>query len=338
MLIVGPAWVGDMVMAHTLVQRLHKQDSSRELHMLAPPATAPVAQRMAEIGLVHTVDFAHGELALSKRRRVGQNLKSYGYERAYVLPNSWKSALVPFFAGIETRVGWHGEARYGLLNDRRKLDKHVYPLMIERFMALAECPGLDQEPGQTTAPTLRHPYPHPKLEADPNNAASLLQKLSLQQGATVAICPGAEFGAAKKWPPQHYAAVANELVARGKQVWLMGSPSDQQDCAAIVSQVPAAVNLAGKTSLLDALDLLSLTEQVLSNDSGLMHVACALGIPTLGIFGSTSAEFTPPLGEHAQVVEQQLDCRPCFQRTCPLGHLDCLQKLEPAQVIARLLM
>ncbi len=332
MLIVGPAWVGDMVMAHTLVQRLHEQDSARELHMLAPPATASIAQRMAEISQVHTVDFAHGELALSKRRRVGKDLKSYGYERAYVLPNSWKSALVPFFAGVETRVGWHGEARYGLLNDRRKLDKHAYPLMIERFMALAERPMLDQ------APVLHHPYPHPKLQADPKKAASLVQKLSLQQGATVAICPGAEFGAAKKWPPQHYAVVAKELVARGKQVWLMGSPNDQQDCAAIVSRVPAAVNLAGQTSLLDALDLLSLTEQVLSNDSGLMHVACALGIPTLGIFGSTSTEFTPPLGEHAQVVERQLDCRPCFQRTCPLGHLDCLQKLEPAQVIARLVM
>ena len=164
----------------------------------------------------------------------------------------------------------------------------------------------------------------------------LLEELELQPGGVTVLCPGAEFGAAKKWPGAHYAEVAGALLAADRQVWLMGSPSDVDDCAAIAGAVPGVQNLAGRTSLLDAVDLLSVADAVVCNDSGLMHVACALDKPTVGIFGSTSAEFTPPLGERAVVVEQALDCRPCFQRTCPLGHTDCLRSLLPERVIAEL--
>jgi len=349
LLIIAPAWVGDMVMAHSLIrllaQRHHLEsqvtrsstqaaladgelpaDDAKypEIHVVAPPATAPVGERMAEVHQVHVADFVHGQLGWQARKALGRTLSAHRFSQAYVLPNSWKSALVPWFAGVAKRTGWSGEARYGLLNDRRKLNKEALPLMIERFMALAYPPNS----------ALDEPYPLPQLQFDADNRAHLLERHELTLGQVTVLCPGAEFGAAKKWP--HYAAVAQDRLAAGGQVWLMGSPKDEQDCARIAEQASGAINLAGKTSLLDAIDLLSLADVVVCNDSGLMHVACALGRPTVGIFGSTSPGFTPPLGESAVVVERELDCRPCFERTCPLGHLDCLQKLDPQQVIARL--
>ncbi len=313
-------------MAHTLVQCLAQRYTDLELHVVAPPATAPLAERMAEVSKVISVDFAHGEFGFGKRRRFGKTLANQRFDSAYVLPNSWKSALVPYFAGIPKRVGWHGEARFVLLNDRRKLDPANYPLMVERFMALAD----DQ--GQLPA----KPYPVPHLQVDPDNLAGCLHALALSDDNVTALCPGAEFGAAKKWPAEHYAVVARSILQRGGQVWLMGSPNDARDCEIIARLAPGCINLAGRTKLLDALDLLSVCRQVICNDSGLMHVACALGRPTVGVFGSTSPDFTPPLGKAAQVVQLDLDCRPCFQRTCPLGHLDCLRKLEPQRVLDRL--
>lgn len=335
-LIIGPAWVGDMVMAHTLVQLLAREFA--EIHIAAPSATLALGERMAEVSTTHLLDFGHGALKLAKRREVGRSLMAQGYAASYVLPNSWKSALIPFFAKVPRRVGWHGEARFGLLNDRRKLNdrhklndrrkpnKETYPLMIERFMALADARG--------NLPAT--PYLLPKLEADPDNRAHLLAHLNLDASNAVALCPGAEFGAAKKWPAEHYAAVATDLLAQGKSVWLMGSPKDAQDCQRIAKLAPGAVDLAGRTQLLDALDLISACQHVVCNDSGLMHVACALAVPTVGIFGSTSPDFTPPLGDQATVAQLEMDCRPCFQRECPLGHLNCLRQLQPDQVLAKL--
>lgn len=325
-LIIGPAWVGDMVMAHTLVQLLANEYS--ELHMAAPRATISLASRMTEVSQTHLLDFPHGGMQWQQRREAGQRLAGQGYATAFVLPNSWKSALVPYFAGVPKRVGWHGEARFLLLNDRRRLDKSAYELMIERFMALAHSAG--KLPSK--------PYPQPKLEVDAANRDRLIAALKLGTTGAVALCPGAEFGAAKKWPAEHYASLARTLLSQGKSVWLMGSPNDQVDCSAIAELAPGSVNLAGRTQLLDAIDLLSVCEQVVCNDSGLMHIACALGVPTVGVFGSTSPGFTPPLGDNAQTVQLELDCRPCFQRECPLGHLNCLRQLQPEQVLAKLVL
>lgn len=323
-LIIAPAWVGDMVMAHTLVQLLAR--AFDQIEVAAPAATRPLAERMAEVTAVHAADFAHGELGLARRYRLGRELADQHYSAAFVLPNSWKSALVPFFARIPRRTGWHGEARFGLLNDRRRLDEQSYPLMIERFMALADPAGaLPAEP-----------YPRPVLQADPANSKRLIEAFDLDTAAPVALCPGAEFGAAKKWPVEHYATVAEAALQAGRPVWLLGSPKDAADCAQVAAAAPGVTDLSGKTSLLDAVDLLSMASAVVCNDSGLMHVACALDVPTVGVFGSTSPGFTPPLGPRARVVELELDCRPCFQRECPLHHLNCLRQLQPAAVLAEL--
>lgn len=325
LLIVAPAWVGDMVMEHCLVQILEKNEPGIELHMLAPPATAPLASRMPGVERAIEFDLAHGELGLGKRRRMGRALVAEGYDGAIVLPNSFKSALVPWWAKIASRTGWHGEARFGFLNDRRRLDKHRYPLMIERFMALGLAPETP----------LGKPYPVPALTVDAQNTAQILQQLELDVSRPVTVfCPGAEFGTTKRWPPESYAAVARHVIAAGHEVWLIGSKKDQVVCNTIESLVPSGlVNLAGKTSLLDAVDLIAQAERVVTNDSGLMHVAAALGKPVVAIFGSTTPEFTPPLGERAVVVREDLPCSPCFQRECPLGHMNCLNDIAPERVI-----
>jgi len=326
-LVVAPAWLGDMVMTHCLVQLLVARHPSVTIDLLAPPATASLGERMPGVNATHLLQAAHGELAFAQRWRIGRHLAAEAYDQAIVLPNSFKSALVPLWAGIRKRTGWTGESRFGLLNDRRALQPDHYPLMIERFMALGLDAGL----------LLDKPYPRPQLEADDANAERLCGEFSLSRNAAVAFCPGAEFGPAKRWPAEHYAALARALVAEGREIWLLGSMADRAVCTEIESLVPKGlINLAGRTSLLDAVDVLSLADQVVSNDSGLMHVAAALERPLVALYGSTSPDFTPPLSGAAQILRLDLDCSPCFQRQCPLGHLDCLNQLSPDRVLAAL--
>lgn len=322
-LIVAPAWLGDMVMAHTLVQLLHARYPLLHIDLLAPPATAPIGARLPGVRNVYELAAGHGELALGERWRLARLLSARDYDQAIVLPNSFKSALVPLWAGIRKRTGWTGESRFGLLNDRRKLNSDHYPLMIERFMAL----------GLEAGVLLDKPYPQPRLDADAEKAGVLLAEFQLADSGAVALCPGAEFGPAKRWPADHFATLARTLVSSGHQVWLFGAMADRPVCAEIESLVPkGVVNLAGKTSLTDVVDLMSCAEKVVSNDSGLMHVAAALQKPLVALYGSTSPDFTPPLSDHAQVLRVELDCAPCFQRQCPLKHLNCLQLLTPDRV------
>ena len=337
-LIVGPAWIGDMVMAHTLVQKIRLALPEEPIEMLAPPATARIAERMAEVSQVHVLETGHGEFGLGKRFRMGRLLANKKFSRSYVLPNSWKSALVPYFARIDRRTGWRGEARYLLLNDSAPLPKAELPLMVERFMAL-------QEIGEE----LRPPYPQPRLELDEDRQEQLLAEHDLQRACpSVALCPGAEFGQAKRWPEQSFAAVAAWVLKQKGDVWLLGGAADREVCTRIAQSLGApgsqVRNLAGKTSLSDAVDLLGAASAVICNDSGLMHVACAVDTPVVALYGSTSPGFTPPLHAQASALSLvdlddgalKLDCQPCFERTCRFKHGDCLGKLSPAYVIDRL--
>lgn len=323
-LIVAPAWVGDMVMAHALVRQLFARHQTLAVDLLAPPATAPLGARMPGVRQTHRLDVGHGELGWAARRAMARRLADENYDQAIVLPNSFKSALIPWWAGIDKRTGWSGESRLMVLNDRRRLDKSVYPLMIQQFLAL----------GLESGAELPDPLPLPKLSADADNAARLCADLGIRSSAITALCPGAEFGAAKRWPAEHFAAVARAAVARGREVWLLGSPNDAAVCREVEALVPTGLfNLAGQTRLTDAVDLLSLADEVVCNDSGLMHVACALGRRVVALFGSTSPDFTPPLAEDARVLRLDLECSPCFERECPLGHLRCLRDLGPERVI-----
>ena len=317
-LVVGPAWVGDMVLAQPLVATL--VDAGATVHMLAPPATAPVAERMPGVDTVHRLQVSHGRLGLGERWRVGRSLRAHGFEQAFVLPNTFKSALVPWFARVPRRTGWLGEQRYGVLNDARRLDPERYPRLVERYAALAEGPCRT-----------------PALRAHPRSLAEARDRLSLaEERPVVALCPGAAFGPAKRWPAGHFAEVAATCIGEGRAVWIFGSAEERSLCDDIASRVPESVNLAGRTDLATAVDVLSTVDCVVANDSGLMHVAAALGRPVIALFGSTSPDFTPPLGDRTVVLREPQPCSPCFQRTCPLGHLRCLVDLPPARVLGEI--
>lgn len=326
-LIIGPSWVGDMVMAQTLFVCLKRQHPDCQIDVLAPEWSRPLLERMPEVREALSFPLGHGAFELATRRRIGQQLRGC-YDQAILLPNSLKSALVPYFARIPTRTGWRGEMRFGLLNDIRTLDKARYPLMIERFMALAYAPGAE----------LPKPYPKPRLAIDPASRDAALERFGLSLDRPVlALCPGAEFGEAKRWPAEHYAAVADARLRQGWQVWLFGSQKDAPGGEEIREWVTPGFeedvyNLAGRTSLAEAIDLLSCAGAVISNDSGLMHVAAALDRPLVAVYGSTSPGFTPPLASQVEVVRLGLECSPCFDRTCRFGHYDCLRLLQPSLV------
>jgi heptosyltransferase-2 len=331
-LVIAPAWVGDMVMAQSLFMLMKEREADIAIDIVAPPATANLAQRMPQVDQIYTLAIGHGQLLLGDRYRLGKSLRDRNYHQAYILPNSFKSALVPWIARIPVRTGWRGEFRHGLLNDLRQLDKQRLPLMVERFCALVETSRMMN--GTDT--------PRPRLEVNEENRRQLVEAHQLRStGQILGLCPGAEFGPAKQWPASAFSKVAENYIEKGGQVWIFGSHRDVGIGDKIVDLLPSAisdqcVNLAGQTSLLDVIDLLSVTEQVVTNDSGLMHVAAAVDRPLVVVYGSTSPGFTPPLSKKAQIATLGLECSPCFKRECPLGHTDCLQKLTAASVITLL--
>jgi heptosyltransferase-2 len=322
-LVVAPSWIGDAILSHPLLMRLKEADPQGTIDVLGPTWVLPVYKRMPEVAGTHSLRFGHGVLKLAGRRRFAKSLPPY--DRAVVLPNTLKSALIPWHAGIPVRTGWRGEMRYGLLNDLRVLDEAALPLISERYAALAERKG---EPP-------RRPLPDPRLIVDAVARDAAVARLGLVTTKPIAaFAPGAEYGPAKRWPARHYATLARDLVARGYAVWLFGSPKDAEVTAEIRRLAGGAcVDLAGKTTLEEAIDLMSLASCVVSNDSGLMHVAAALDRPMAALFGSSSPAHTPPLSAKARVISLKLDCSPCFARTCPLGHTNCLEHLEPADVL-----
>jgi heptosyltransferase II len=325
-LIVAPSWIGDTIMAQPLFARLQATNPGLQLDALAPRWVAPVLQRMNEIAEVVDSPFGHGQLSLRARWRLARQLAARGYDAAYILPNSLKSALPPFMAGIPRRVGFTGESRYGLINVRHTLDKAALPLMVERFAQLAESPG---------AP-LPRPVSHPKIRSTAADQEETLTALGIERPPRIAaFCPGAEYGPAKRWPAAHFAALARMLASAGYAIWLFGSPKDHAVAEEISQLAPGLCrNLCGATALGQAVDLLALADLVVCNDSGLMHVAAALDRPLVALYGSSSPGFTPPLSDQADILSLNLDCSPCFKRDCPLGHLDCLNKLTPEQVFA----
>lgn len=323
-LIVAPSWIGDTIMAQPLFTRLRQINPNAKIDVMAPAWAAPVLKRMAEVDAIIDNPFAHGELNIGARFRFARSLASTGYDEAYVLPNSLKSALIPFFAGIPTRIGFKGEQRYLLVNKRHHLNKTALPKMVERFAILAQAPGTP----------LTRPVANPRLLSSDEQQTKTLNTLGIAKPEKVAIlCPGAEYGPAKRWPAEHFAALAKRLSQEGYSIWCLGSEKDRPLAESITKNLDQlAINFCGKTSLAQAIDLIALSQFVVCNDSGLMHVAAALDKPTVALYGSSSPTFTPPLSEHATILSLNLPCSPCFKRVCPLGHLDCLNKLPPELV------
>lgn len=325
-LVVGPSWVGDMVMAQSLFKLLKQRHPDVIIDVLAPAWSQPLLARMPEVRDAITMPLGHGSLGLGERYRLGKSLRTAGYRQAILLPNSLKSALVPFWAGIGKRTGFVGELRYGLLNDIRQLNKQALPMTVQRFVAL----GADE--GEALPEVLP-----PELVVDAVNVERALASLSLPrpQSPLLVLCPGAEYGPAKRWPEAYFAELARHYTAQGWAVWVFGSDKDAEVASQLCAMAgEACVNLAGRTSLEQAIDLMSLASVVVSNDSGLMHMAAALGRPVVALYGSSDPGFTPPLSQQAKILSLGLECSPCFERECPLGHFKCMNDLKPAQVMA----
>ncbi len=326
-LVVGPSWVGDMVMAQSLFMRLVEQVPRPYIHVLAPGWTRPLLERMPEVEGSLEMPVGHGRLGLLQRLRLGRRVAGLGFDQAIILPNSIKSALVPWWAGIPRRTGWRGEMRFGLLNDIRRLDADALPMTVQRFVALGLPPGADPEPV---------PIPIPSLQVRQEQVTQARQSLGLQEATDrpiLALCPGAEYGPAKQWPAAYYGELARLRHAQGWDPWLFGSKKDRQVCAEINSHARGVCrDLTGRTGLGEAVDLMSQADAVVSNDSGLMHVAAALGRPLVAIYGSSDPSHTPPLGGHKHILYRGLECSPCFRRICPLGHTDCLHGIRVEQV------
>jgi len=330
LLVVGPSWVGDMVMSQVLFIYLQQTRPGVEIDVLAPAWSEAILARMPQVRRSITKPIGHGEPALGRRRRIGRELRGEQYDQCILLPNSFKSALIPFFARIPQRTGWRGEMRYGLVNDLRVLDEKALPLMVQRFVAL----------GQNHGDPMPADLPTPNLLVDPGRARLCGDTFGLDRERPVlALCPGAEFGGAKRWPAQYYGELARDYLAKGWQVALYGSANDQPVTAEIraaCGEDQACLDFAGRTQLAEAVDMLSLSDAVVSNDSGLMHIAAALSRPLVVVYGATSPGFTPPLNENSEVLVSDIDCAPCFERECPLQHHRCMRDTTPAQVAAKL--
>jgi heptosyltransferase II len=313
-------------MTEPLLRRLRAR--GERLSVGALPWVAPVYRAMPQVDEVIEFPFQHGGLQFKARRSLAKQVEGR-FDTAYVLPNSLKSALLPFLASVPRRVGYLGEARVGLLTHRLKNPRDKPP-MVAFYSALSgEKEGLAQD--------------RPQLQLGAAQVEAALAALGLQAGGYYVFAPGAEYGPAKRWPAIHFAELARALDAPAV---LLGSGKEADLCHELAGAAGEGhcMNLAGKTPLLQAFALIAAAKAVVSNDSGLMHVAAAFGVPQVAVFGSSSPLHTPPLNDKAKVLwlkqdpayQPPLDCSPCFQRECPLGHTRCLYDVTPEAVIAAL--
>ena len=314
-----------MVMAQSLFITLKNARPDSQIEVLAPAWSLALLERMPEVDKAIAMPLLHGQFGFFDRIKLGKKLRSNHYDQAILLPNSWKSALIPFVATIPVRTGYMRECRWGLLNDVRWLDKNLLTMTVQRFVAL----GLPK----TTA--LPPECPIPRIVINEEQQNQVIEKFKLTCSEKIlALCPGAEYGEAKRWPASYYVEVAKQKIAQGWQVWLFGSDKDKATAEQINQEVSGAcIDFTGRTSLAEAVDLMSLVDVVVSNDSGLMHVAAALDKKIIALYGSSDPGFTPPLNNKAHVISLKLECSPCFKRECPLGHTRCLTDIKPEQVL-----
>lgn len=328
-LVVGLAWVGDVVMSQTLFKQLYQQYNGQVIiDVLANEWAGSILSRMKEVNKIIIHPFKHGRLEMGKRIKFAIKLRIENYDQVFVLPFSLKSAIIPYFAKIKKRTGFIGELRYGLINNIYKLDKNKLPMMIDRFCALA---NNGEKPAKIS---------WPELIIDKNNQLNLIKKFNFNSTAKIiAFCPAAEYGPAKRWPPENYAILANLLIEKGYKIVILGSSKDEAIGSTIVGLInkqEQAIDMCGKTTLTDTIDILALAQYVVTNDSGLMHIAAAVGSRVIAIYGSSSPKYTPPLSDKAQIVRVQLDCSPCFQRTCKFGHYNCLKFITPEVIVSKI--
>ena len=335
-LIIAPNWIGDAVTSQPLLANLKALYPDSKIDVLASNWVAPIYRACTEVNEVIEANFEHKKLQWGLRKQLAKQIEAKNYQACFVLPNSLKSALIPWLANIPFRIGYRGELRFGLinlaLNNPSKINR---PPMVEHYLALSQLLNDD---------TLLFSETAPKLNVSPIAKVSVenkLQSADINRDSIYVMCPGAEYGPTKRWPTEHFAALAEKLIAQNatNQIILLGSKSDHELAQEITSQAKKAGNIhnwCGNTSLDEAIALIGMSKAVVSNDSGLMHIAAALQTPQVAIFGSSDPAHTPPLSDKAKIIWLNLPCSPCHKRECPLSHLRCLKDILPEQVLATL--
>lgn len=313
-----------MVMAQSLFITLRRRNPEMRIDVVAPLWSRAILARMPEVAEAIEVGVQHGELGLGKRLEVGKRLRDRGYDQAIVLPRSWKSALVPFFARIPRRTGYRGESRYGLINDTRALDRSLCPQTVQRFVSL----------GQTVGEPVPPSIPPPRLIVDEENRERAVRRLGLSgDGPVVGLVPGAQYGSSRRWPAERFGELAGRLVTEGCRVWIFGSSADRELAQTILARCTGTVlDLTGRTELEEVVDLISLPSVVVTNDTGLMHVAGAVGTSVMVVYGATTPEHTPSLAEQSRMIYRGIECSPCTARICPFGHNRCLTEIATDEV------
>ena len=323
-LIVPYIWIGDFVRCHSVVQLLRERFPDRPVDILATTLCAPLTDYMPGLRRAIVADLPRSRLALPEQAKLASRLRREGYGTVLIMPRTWKAALAPFLAGVPERIGFFGEARVFLLNDLRFGERRL-PRMVERCATLAF-------PAHAKLPPA---LPAPRLDVPAAEAAGWRAKRGLAGNTrpVVALAPGA-VGPSKRWPGSAYAALARRLIADGFSVWVVGGAQEKRLAAEIVGDTTAR-DLTG-ADLREAILALACASVAISNDSGLLHVAAALGTPSMGIFGPTSPWHWGPLNPLAATIEMKsaLACRPCHRPVCRLGHHRCMQEITPDQVLA----
>jgi heptosyltransferase-2 len=326
-LIIAPNWIGDAVMAEPLISQLKKNNPDSQIDVLATPWVASIMKAIPAVDQIITADFQHGSLQWQERKVLAKQLALSAYTHAYVLPNSFKSALIPWLAKIPQRIGYQGEMRWGLINEALKNPSRSHrPSMSSHYFALS---------GNTFSEV---PQPHLSLpDAIITESQQTLQKIQEHQHLYV-LCPGAEYGPAKQWPIEHFGQLAKNIIETKENslVLILGSKKEfsiGSDIARMSAYPDKVINWCGQTSLEDAMAAISNAHTVISNDSGLMHIAAAFRRPQVAIFGSSDPRHTPPLSKLAAIHWLHLECSPCFKRVCPLSHLKCLVDIQAKDVL-----
>lgn len=326
-LVIGPAWIGDMVMAQSLFKAIKRRTPNCTLDVLGPPWAPAVLDRMPEVDNTIQADIAHGELALGKRWRTGKLLQYNGYDQAFLTSRGLKSALIPWFARIPRRTGYKGEPRYGVVNDIRELNTTDLTQKAQHYVALSLAP--DEHP------RVAADIEQPRLSIDEANRDALVARYGLSlQRPVIALAPGAAHGPAKRWPSNYYTLLADQLVEQGYQCWVFGGDVDAPIGKEIEAAAPEhCVDFCGKTRLVDVIDLMSLARIAVGNDTGLTHIAAAVVPQVVALYGSTHPDYAPPLCPTPVRLWLDLSCSPCKAKECPLGHTLCLRGMPVADVV-----
>ena len=321
-LIIPYMWIGDFVRGHSVVRVLKERWPNRPVDLLTTSLCAPLVDYMPGVRRGIVWDLPRGRLALAKQWALAKQFREAHYGTALVMPRTWKSAIAPALAALPQRTGFVGEVRFGLINDWR-WGERAMPRFIDKNAALAL---------PANAPLPKQEWPVPQLVVPADQVAAWRAANGLGASAAIALAPGS-VGASKRWT--YYADAARMFSERGLNVWVVGGPGEKAIAADIVRVGGPLVRDLTGTDLRNGIMAMAAAKLVISNDSGLMHIAAAIGTPTMGIFGPTSPYHWMPLNGLAATVKRPTDlpCQPCHRPICTANDHHCMRDIAASDVV-----